>query len=721
MRTVAVVGACLAIGWAGVTYLARAPPAADAGLLSIDALVDIRHPSSGVWSPDGTRIAFIWDRAGVQNVFVVRVDRNPPDPPVAITSYTEGQIGDLLWAADGRSLYIARGGDLWRVSPDGGERPRAVWTTDSGESGIALAPDGGRVAFGRAGDLWVRSLTDGREKRITTSDAAESRPVWSPDGARLAFTTASSMRRSIAPDYHGSKILFAWMERLSLPDVGVVRIADRRSTPVSVTDGAESTPLWIDERRLVLNRIAKSYKVREIVVADASSGEGRVVHRDAEDRWFNLTYNGALPTPSPDGRWVAFVSDRDGWDHAYIVRVEGGPAIQLTKGQYEVSRLAWSPDGRRIAFDSNEGGPPTRKQIAVVEIDDSGVPLRTVTLTEGRGANTWPIWSPRGDRLMYGHTDSQTPAELFMTGAPAPAGPAGAGAGVTAVRLTDSMPATVDRAKLIEPQLVRYRSRDGKTVHANLFVPANLDRSRKHPAIVWIHGDLVTQNYDGWHIRRDYGVYYSFHQYLMQRGPYVVLAPDYRGSTGYGKDWRLGVHRDLGGNDAWDVSAGVHYLQTLGFVDTGRIGVWGLSYGGFLTLRAMIITPTAFRAGIDVSGVTDWGDYVRDPGQPWLHARMGTPEDNPSQYDQGAPIRHVSQIVRPLMVLASTADTNVPYEQSVRLVDRLLKAGKDVEFMMYPGELHYFHREHVLRDAWRRAERFFDTHLRQAAPAASER
>ncbi|MGH9350460.1 MAG: prolyl oligopeptidase family serine peptidase [Vicinamibacterales bacterium] len=712
MRKIAIGVACLALGWFAAVQLAKMGAASDeAGLLSIDTLVDIRHPSAGTWSPDGTRIAFVWDRASVQNLYVVAVDGDTARAPVAVTSYTSGSIPDFFWSADGRSLFIARDGDLWQVSPGGGDAPRPVWTTEGGEGGITLSPDGRRVAFSRDGDLWVRALADGREQRVTTTEARESGPIWSPDGARLAFTVNSSARRSFAPAYHGSKILFTWSERLALPDAGVVTIADGRIVPVAVTDGGESAPRWIDGTRLVLNRIEKSYKAREVVVADVTSGEGRVLHRDVEDRWFNLTYNGAGPTPSPDGKWVAFVSDRDGWDHAYVVAADGGPVQQLTKGQHEVSRLAWSPDSRRIAFDSNEGGVQSRKQIAVVEIDASGTAQGTVTLTEGRGANTWPVWSPRGDRLLYGRTDPQTSPELYMVAA---------AGGATPVRLTDSMPASVDRSKFIEPQLISYPSRDGKPVRANLFVPPNLDRSRRHPAIVWIHGDLVTQNYDGWHIRRDYGAYYSFHQYLMQRGGYVVLAPDYRGSTGYGKDWRLGVYRDLGGNDAWDVSAGVDYLKTLGYVDTERIGVWGLSYGGFLTLRAMIITPTAFRAGIDVSGVTDWGDYVRDPGQPWLHARMGTPDDNPAQYEQGAPVRQVSTIVRPLMVLGSTADTNVPYEQSVRLVDELLKAGKDVEFMMYPGELHYFHREHVLRDAWRRVERFFDMHLRRPATSTTE-
>lgn len=673
------------------------------GLLTIDTLVGIKHPSAPAWSPDGSRVAFIWDRASVQNVYVTDVSGTRPAAPAAVTSYEEGQIADVFWSADGRSLFFVRGGDLHQIDPAAGGAPKPVWQTEASEGGITLSPDGRVVAFSRAGDLWVRTLSDGVERRVTSTDAPEANPVWSPDGARLAFSVSRSTRRSFAPEYHGAKILFTWSERVALPDLGVVAVADGKIVPVAVTDGSESGPRWIDDSRLVLNRIAQSYKIREIVAFDASTGQDRVLHRDKEDRWFNLTYNGAEPIPSPDGKWVAFVSDRDGWDHAYIVPPGGGDAVQLTRGTYEVSRLAWSPDGRRLAFDTNEGGPATRKQIAVVDIDAAGPARQKTTLTTGAGANTWPVWSPRGDRLIYGHTDPQTPPELYMIGAAPRAEPH---------RLTDSMPSSIDRSKFVAPQLVEYRSADGKRVSANLFVPPNLDRTRKHPAIVWIHGDLVTQNYDGWHIRRDYGAYYSFHQYLLQRGGYVVLAPDYRGSTGYGKDWRLGVYRDLGGNDTLDVVSGLDYLRSLGYVDMNRVGVWGLSYGGFLTLRAMIVAPTGFAAGVDVAGVTDWGDYVRDPGQPWLFARMGTREDNPQQYEQGAPVRGVERITRPLLVLGSTADTNVPYEQTVRLVDHLLKNGNDFEFMMYPGEFHYFHREHVLRDAWRRVELFFNRHLR---------
>ena len=258
------------------------------------------------------------------------------------------------------------------------------------------------------------------------------------------------------------------------------------------------------------------------------------------------------------------------------------------------------------------------------------------------------------------------------------------------------------------------RRRTARPCRHYLFVPKGLDRAKQHPAIVWVHGDGITQNFDGWHTRRDYAVYYSVHQYLAQRG-YVVLAVDYRGSIGYGRDWRQGHYRDLGGKDYEDVAAGVDYLKTLGFVDVARVGLWGLSYGGFMTLQGLTVTPELFRCGIDVAGVQDWRDWFQDPGGPWIRGRMGVPEADPELYRRSSPIHFVGRIVRPLLIMHGTADVNVPFLESLRLLDVALKAGKDVDFVVYPGEYHYFQRAHVLRDAWTRVERFFDRHLRQSS------
>ena len=245
-------------------------------------------------------------------------------------------------------------------------------------------------------------------------------------------------------------------------------------------------------------------------------------------------------------------------------------------------------------------------------------------------------------------------------------------------------------------------------------VPKNLDKSRKHPAIVWIHGSGSDQNFLGWHPGA-YRMYYSASVYLVQQG-YIVLTPDYRGSSGYSRDWATGVHMGLGVNDTADVAAGADYLKTLDYVDPDRIGVWGLSYGGFLTLQALTTDPTLWRCGIDVAGVVDWATY----GAGYTTPRLGTPVEHPDIYKVSAPIYHMEKLERPLLVLHGTNDRNVQFRDSMRVIDVLLKLGKPFEMGIYPGEIHFFRRAHILRDAWRRAEAFFDAHLKLGAPMQSQ-
>ncbi|HSF16433.1 MAG TPA: LpqB family beta-propeller domain-containing protein [Vicinamibacteria bacterium] len=680
-----------------------------AGLLEVESLLSIRHPGSPAWSPDGTHVAFVWDRAGVQNLFVVDAVGGWPE---ARTDYRDGVVGAPFWSADGSVVYFERDGELYEVPPTGPVSPKAVFGTEARESEVRLSPDGRQVAFVRLGDVWIRNLESGREKRLTVTLVSESDLRWSPDGARIAFIYTRSAPRTDSYDYIGQKLLFQRIEG-DPQDVGVVSIEGGGVMPVGASPQVEHFPRWLDARRLTLERVSSDLRVREVLLADATTGEVRTLHRDEDEKWWSLGYLGAEPRPSPDGRFVAFVSDATGWDRLYVVSTNGGEARPLTNDGEEVRRFAWSPDGTSIAFDSNaDAANPGRRHLFVVDVDGADPPRR---LTSGTGTNTQPAdasgfglvnehggWSADGSKLLFQHTDSRRPADLFwlMLGEDLPPR-----------ELTYSLPPSVDRNELIEPELVSYAAPDGRQVPAYLFVPRNLDRAQKHPAIVWIHGDGIAQNYEGWHIRRDYAVYYSFHQYLAQQG-YIVLAPDYRGSIGYGKEWRQLPYRDLGGGDYEDIAASVPYLESLLYVDPERIGVWGLSYGGFLTLKALTEDPELFRAGIDVAGVHDFRYWHRDPGGRWILGRLGDPEENPDAYLQAAPVERVDRIARPLLVLHGTADVNVPFLESLHLIDELMKKGKKVDFVAYPGEFHYFHREHVLRDAWRRVEEFFSTHLR---------
>lgn len=730
----------IATGWLAVRAQGVAPQAgrrdAATARLTIDALLDIRHPSNPVWSRDSRWIAYTWERAGVSNLYVVAVDGSAK--PIALTTGGEPMAG-LFWTADSKALGFMRGGSLMRVSFDGKQPATPFWAETPGR-GLVVSKDGTRVAYlvgggggsaGRGGRgsggqgapgpggptvIHVRSLVDGGDRVVASVEGAVGSVAWAGDGERLTFMVGGggqTIRHEQTPAYSGSKIIYTVAENAPGPPGESFIVSASGGDPIAYTAGVGGLGgrgggnRWIDASHFVVDRTVE-FKRREISIGDTAGGDPRLVHQQVKEKFWSMT-GGAQggAQASPDGRWISFLSDRDGWDHLYVMPATGGDAVQVTKGRYEAWRPSWSPDGTRIAFDSNEGANPGSRHLSVAVIAGDPARAKVTAVTSGRGTDTAAQWSPDGRMLVYQHTDPRNSADLWVVDVAAP--------GSRPRRLTDSMPPAIDRATLVEPQLVHYAGPDGQSVPAYLFVPRGLDRTRKHPAVVWIHGDGVNQNYDGWHIERNYAVYYSFHQFLLQRG-YVVLAPDYRGSIGYGSAWREGVYMDVGGKDFRDAAMSADFLKTLPYVDAARIGVWGLSYGGFFTLLAVTEMPTTFRAAVDVAGVADYAMYYEDPYHGgWTVSRIGTPEQNPRVYAQASPVSKVDRLVTPLLVLHGTADVNVPYLHSVRLMDELLKKGKGpiVQFMMYPGEFHYFTREHVLRDAWTRVSAFFDANLKK--------
>jgi dipeptidyl aminopeptidase/acylaminoacyl peptidase len=682
--------------------------------LTIEQLIDIKHPTDLLWSPDGKYVVFTWDRAGVSNLYVSNADGR--GQPVPLTSFPEGQVGEAFWSHDSQTVYFPHNGGFWQAAIGGGA-PKPLWATSAHESDIVLSPDGTRVAFVRRStevaegeihksDLVVRSLANGSESVVAQDNVSITRPIWSPDGASLAYTAGfKTINHDETPGYSGRKIIYRIWEYVP-GQIYAVKITGGQSVAIG-TPGEYGGLAWIDATHLVFDGQTKDFKKYSIYVVDTADGKPHSIHDITEQQFWSIPdwgEAGAQPWPSPDGKWIAFLSDEDGWDHLYVMPSAGGKAVQITKGRFEAWRPAWSHDSARIAFDANEADRPGDRHLGIANINGDP-PHATVTyVTAGNGTNIEPRWSADDKYLGYQHTDSRNSADFFAIEAKPNSKP---------VRLSDSMPAGIDKSQFVEPQFVHFPAADGKLVPGWLFVPKSLDRTKKHPAIVWIHGDGVNQNYDGWHVQRNYAVYYSFHQYLLQQG-YIVFAPDYRGSIGYGRDWRNGVSMDVGGKDAKDAWMSAYYLKTLPYVDPDRIGVWGLSYGGFFTLIAMTDQPKLFRAGVDVAGVVDYVMYYSDPYHgDWTASRIGTPEQNPQVYANASPISHIDRLERPLLVLHGTSDVNVPYLESVWLIDEALKKGKGelLSYMMYPGEFHYFTRAHILLDAWHRVDDFFAFHL----------
>jgi dipeptidyl aminopeptidase/acylaminoacyl peptidase len=688
--------------------------------LTVDQLIQIRHPSGHQWTPDGSHVWFTYDDGGINNVWAAPA--NGSGPPIALTSYADGQTGNgAFWSADGKSFFFQRDGGLLAVSVNGGT-PHTAWPSAAHARAFSLSPDGTRVAYvagqGRGGgagaDLIVHTFATNTDQTIVHVDSALGAPSWTFDGANITYTVGGGggvpIQHLASPPEIGAKLVFVATEGGRGGSRGTTfTVSASGGAPKQVSGGrggggGRGGSLWIDATHTLATRTSNNGLTRTTESVDLNGGPPIVLHVDTAAKFFSSvnTTNAAI---SPDHRWLLYTSDVTGWDQIYVVPTAGGTPVQLTTEPAEHWRAVWSHDSRRIAWDANTAAKPGTRHVQVATIGDNPATATIAVVTSGSGTNTSPQWSPDDRRLLFQHTDYQNSADLYV---------ADAVANAKVTRLTSSMPASIDKTQLVAPELIHYPGPDGKPVPAWLFVPKGLDRTKKHAAVVWIHPDGVNQNYDGWHTDRNEAVYYEFHQYLLQQG-YVVIAPDYRGSIGYGREWRNDVYMDVGGNDAKDARMAATYLKTLGYVDSDRIGVWGLSYGGFFTLLAITQEPTWFRAAVDVAGVADYALYYDDPYHGGCTtSRIGTPQEHPDVYAKAAPMSHVDQIQHPLLILHGTADVNVPFIHSVLLMDHLLKAGKGdlVNFMVYPGEFHYFDRSFVVRDAWHRVDAFFKTNLR---------
>ena len=676
--------------------------------ITIDQIAQIKYPTSPVWSPDGERVAFLWDAWGKQDLYVVTPGEGavqltdfPVDPDMLITD-----VGAVAWASPDEILF-GKDGQLWSVSPTQGEPKRVSGLNGAGS--FRLSPSRQQVAFSRDGQLWIASLETKYERQLTfiEGDLRASVQGFSHDGQWLTFSASRSTTIQYPLPFNGN-LIRSYVNANEERRIGVVSTLGSDVSWIPTVGNARNAQFTADGS-ILYEEISPDRKTRELKVT-AVGGIPRTIWRDDDDRWYSPHRRDSKLLVSPDGESVAFVSDREGWVHLYVMPVDATSekeATQLTSGDYLSALGSWSADSNRLAYHHGLDGNPMERFIDIVDVTTG----ETETIVAENGVNLDPAFSPDGTTLVYSRTDAQNSLDLFSVATER---------GSNSVRLSDSMPAGMDRTQLTTPVAVEFPSRyDGQMVPATLIVDEDLDLTERHPAIVWIHGSGSDQNYLGWH-PASYRMYYSAHQYLAQQG-YVILTPDYRGSSGYSRDWSTGHHMSIGVTDTADVASGADYLKTLDYVDPDRIGVWGLSYGGFMTLQALWRDPTLWRAGINVAGVVDWA--YRGAGMNlsgFTIPRLGSPAENPEVYEVSSSYKHMDQLERPLMVMHGTDDRNVTFHDSLILIDQLVKLGKDFETVIYPGEIHFFRRDIVLRDAWRRAEEFFDKHLKNGPKMSSQ-
>jgi dipeptidyl aminopeptidase/acylaminoacyl peptidase len=439
---------------------------------------------------------------------------------------------------------------------------------------------------------------------------------------------------------------------------------------------------------------------RWLVAIDPATGAGTVLDHVHDDAWVReigprSNIDGGLGWLR-DNRRVWFLAERDGWMHLYTVdATAAAPALTaVTSGRFEIDSVELSPRGDRFYVQSTEQHPGERHLYAVSV--DGGARTKITSLT---GAHDGAI-APDDSTFGLVSSASNRPPEVFVMANQA---------GATPAAVTTSYTPEWSRYKWVEPQLVTYKARDGAEVYARLYTPEMVGATRHPaaPAVVFVHGAGYLQNaHRYW---SSYQHEYMFHHLLASRG-YLVLDPDYRGSAGYGRDWRTAIYRWMGGHDLNDVVDGAKYLVDTHRADARRIGVYGGSYGGFITLMAMFTAPDAFAAGAALRPVTDWAHY----NHTYTSNILNEPQSDGEAYRKSSPIYFADGLKGALLICHGMVDTNVHFQDSVRLAQRLIELRKENwELAVYPVENHGFLEPTSWADEYRRILKLFETTLKK--------
>jgi len=606
--------------------------------LSVEELAGVPYVDY-VWggidlSPDGSEVAFSWNRSGTFEIFSAPLDG---ERIFQLTGANERSVWPR-WSPDAKQLAFLRdsGGnerfDIWLVDRDG-ERERNL-TNEAGVThrDLAWSPDGTKLAYtansgGKGFAVHIIDATTGAKRALTDGARDDLQPRWSPDGTLLVFCSRRDDVRTNADLY------------------------------VVAATGGDATRL---ETR------------------------GGIEGESVDPRW------------SPDGTRISFTTDTRGRQEVVIATYaerDVGRIERMTESIHDEYGAVWRPDGRALAYLHNEDAAVSLRRVFTVSHADHAV-------SDIPGMHASPDIGPDNDTTAFLFSSPSRPWDVFVTGERA----------IEARAITRSLPATIDPGTLVEPSHVRYPGAGGDEVPALLFLPyiEALRGDKVPPAIINIHGGPTSQHHREWNVAT---------QCFVNAG-FVVLEPNPRGSIGYGKKWREANRRDWGGKDLEDIALGAAWLGDQKLADPARIGVYGVSYGGYLTLMSLALRPDRFAAGVSVVGVVSWKTMVettRGDLREYLLAELGDPVKDADLYRERSPLTHASKIRAPLLVLQGENDPRVPRNEAEQVVKALRDGGKPHEYHVYPGEGHGFRTTEDRIDALRRALDWFDLHLRPAS------
>jgi len=595
--------------------------------------------------------------------------------------YMTRQVGGSTWSPDGKTVAFVSNlsgrNNLWLVPSEGGW-PMQLTVSDQRQTSPTWSPDGKWIAYmsdydgDEQWDIFLVSPKTGQVVNLTnTREISEESPTWSHDGRYLAYMVKPKTSSVFEIDVYDT--LMREVKHL---------------TTGTAKDRMNVAPIWSAEGKFIVytQEQSKGTDSNVFLVDVASAQSTLLTPHDGEH-----TYS--ANDVSPDGKNALITSNAgDGYDNVGLLDIASKKIRWLTNDKWEVSGTSFSPDGKFLTYTANVDG-----NTDIYLYDIASGKARALSLPKGVNyvAGRTSPFSSDNSRLLYYYTGPTAPGDLWVYSL----------ADGKSSQLTHSLVGGVRSADMVEPHLVHYPSKDGKwTISAFVYVPYNLPRNGEHPAIMFVHGGPTAQTMN---------TFNRFAQYMANQG-YIVIAPNYRGSTGYGKEFQQANLFDMGGGDLQDVLAAADWIKQTGYVDPKKLILMGASYGGYMTMMGVTKAPELWAAGVPIVPFVNWFTEIQNE-DPVLQqsdlATMGDLVKNKALYEDRSPINFVDRIKAPLYLLAGGNDPRCPKEEAQQVVDAVKKRGGVVEYKVYENEGHGFARVENQIDAYKRVADFLKAHV----------
>ncbi len=631
-------------------------------------------------------------------------------------------IVEYTWAPDGNSILFPLAGDLYlfRLDADAGQAVSRLTDTEAFETDARVSETGRYVSFVRNQNLFAIDLENGEERQLTSDGGGNIRNGmaefiameemdrdtgywWSPDDRFVAFTRVDESPVQLAKRYQVFENSFkVTEERYPFAGKNNVRIK------LGVLELATGDQVWVDlgenddiylarvgwmpdSETVVFQRQSRDQKRLDLMAANPQDGESRIILTETSEVWINLHHNLKFLKKTP-GEFV-WASERSGYQHLYRYNLDGELLEQITSGDWMVDRLLAIDEDRGVLFFDGFADAVLEKHLYAVPLA-GGEPPRKVSSEAG-----WHgiVMAKSASAYIDSFSSRTVPTRVSLHAA-------------DGERLTWLVENPMDESHPYFPYLERHRAPevgtleadDGQTLYYSLLKPFDFDPDKRYPAIVYTYGGPGAQV-----VNHQWGRDAVFHQYLQQQG-YVVFALDNRGSTNRGTAFEFPIYRQMSRVEVRDQERGVEYLRTLPYVDGDRIGIYGWSYGGYMTLMAMMQAPDAFAAGVSGAPVTDWALYDTH----YTERYMSTPADNPDGYELSNVLSHVEALRGALLIIHGMADDNVLLNHSTLLFREMQKKRVPFESMLYPNETHGFRDPDINVHRTELMMRFLDRHLK---------